>query len=276
MLKKICLVIGNPIAHSLSPLIHQTAYKALNIEEQYTYFAAQVKAESLQAAILGIRALNVKSVSVTIPHKETVLQYLDVIDPMAQKIGAVNTVVADDEGRLVGYNTDVIGVINPILRRTTLTGKKVLLLGAGGAARAAAFGFVKSGGLLTITNRTITKARSLASFLGVEVLAWEEREKAALNFDIIFNATSVGLNLKQGKNLEAPLNTFRSGQIVFDAVYNPYLTTFLSQALQAGAEIISGTEMFIEQAVQQILLYSGFEAPRDKMEQVLLEMLCKK
>ncbi|MGI6525010.1 MAG: shikimate dehydrogenase [Bdellovibrionota bacterium] len=272
-IKSICMVIGDPVSHSLGPLVHNAAYKALGIDDKFVYTAARVQQGDLSDAMKGVRVLGIRSLSCTLPLKHLVLQYLDEIDEEAKEIGAVNTVILED-GKLKGYNTDIDGVVQPFLKRTTLRDKKVLVLGAGGAARSAVFGFFKEGAKVTLTNRSFEKGEKLATEIGVDFFAWEERAARSPEYDLIFNATSLGFD---GNTLSAlDKSAFRKGQIVSDAVYNPYQTPFLQNAASAGAEIIYGTEMFIEQAAKQILLYAGLEPPRGVMEQALMEVLCKR
>ena len=271
--KKNCFVIGSPISHSFSPLVHNVALDALGLSESFSYSSLEVKKEDLEKTIADMRANNIYELSCTLPHKEAVVPFLDCVEGVAKAIGAVNTVI-NKNGELVGYNTDLAGVVEPFKKRLTLKGKKVLLLGAGGAAKAAAFGFVEEGCHLTITNRTFEKAEKLASETNAETLPWECREEEAKNFEIIFNATSLGFIESEFSPLTS--TAFTKNQIVCDAIYNPYDTQFLKNASLAGCEIIHGTEMFIEQAAQQILLYAGVEAPRKIMMDALMEKLCQR
>jgi len=260
----LCMVIGDPVAHSLSPLIHNAAYRAAGAADRFVFIAARVEAGRLRAALQGVRALGIRGVSCTLPHKEAVLAELDELDPLAQRIGAVNTVV-NAGGRLMGYNTDSDGVAAPLARRTPLAGKRVLILGAGGAARAAAFALSAQRAAVTLANRSLPRAQALAGEIGAAVLDWRERSSAH-EYDIVFNATSIGM-----RSAESPLarGDLRAGQIVFDAVYTPYDTALLRAARAAGAETVHGTEMFVEQAARQFLLYTGIEAPRAAMEDAL-------
>ncbi len=265
---KLCLVIGDPVAHSLSPLIHNAAYKFCGLADKFVFLAARVAKEDLKSAVSGIRSLGVRGVSCTIPHKQAVMAELDEIEPAARRIGAVNTVVNENE-QLLGCNTDVDGVVEPLSKRTSLRDKRVLVIGAGGAARAAVFGLSAAGAVVTVLNRTAEKGRALAEEAGADFLSWEAMS-AARDYDIIFNATPAGMGALKGVS---PLEgcEFRPSQIVFDAIYNPFETKLLQDAARAGAEVIRGTEMFIEQAARQFLLYTGMEAPRPQIEQVLLQ-----
>lgn len=259
---KICMVIGDPIEHSLSPQLHNAGYKALHIENDYVFVGCAVKSEHLEDFMKGVRAMNVRGISVTIPHKIAVMQYLDEIDETAKKIGAVNTIV-NDHGVLKGYNTDWIGVIKAIENLTKLKDKKVAVLGAGGAARAVIYGVTQKGAKAAVLNRTIEKAEELkehfdiTSYLLTEITTVKESE-------IIINITSVGMlpNIN-----ESPIakDLIKPSHIVLDAVYNPYETQLLKDAKEQGATIIHGTEMLLYQGAEQFALYTGKEAPIDTM-----------
>lgn len=267
---KICMVIGDPIEHSLSPQIHNAGYKKLDIDSDYVYVACNVKIENIADFIKGVRAMQIRGISCTIPHKIEVMKYLDEINEVADKIGAVNTIV-NDNGVLKGYNTDWLGVVIPLEKVTSLENKKVALIGAGGAARAAAYGVTQRGAKLIIYNRTIERAQELAKEFGGEAHSLDDIE-GIKNTDIIFNATSVGLPPEEN---ETPLSKelITSDHIVFDAIYVPYETRLLKEAKQQGATIIHGMEMLLQQAVVQFKLYTGYDAPEDVMRSVLLHQL---
>lgn len=265
---KLCLVISDPVEHSLGPQMHGAAFAHLGIDDQYHYAAALVKPEDLQQAVEGIRALNIRGVSVTVPHKTTVMKFLDEIDPTAEKIGAVNTIV-NDNGILKGYNTDWLGIVTALEKITTVTNKKIAVLGAGGAARAAVFGLKEQGGDVTIFNRTPKKAKELADEFDCGFASMDNAEQIKL-VDIIFNATSVGLHPNTG---ESPLaaDYITGNQIVFDAVYSPYETKLLNDAKKNGATVIHGLDMLLYQGVEQFKLYTGYNAPVDVMRNVLMK-----
>ena len=267
---KICMVIGDPIEHSLSPQMHNRGFEGLSIENEYVFVACNVKVENIADFMKGVKAMNIRGVSCTIPHKMEVLEYLDKIDNTAKAIGAVNTIV-NNNGVLKGYNTDWLGAIIPLEKITTLTSKKVALLGAGGAARAIAFGLMKKGAHVTIFNRTLDKAKALAKEFGCKAASLREIDTIK-NMDIIINATSVGLHPSVD---ETPFDKkfITSKHIVFDIIYAPFETRLLRDAKQQGATIIHGMEMLLEQAVAQFKLYTGMEAPRETMRDVLLENL---
>lgn len=267
---KLCMTIGDPASHSLSPLIHNAAYAALGIEGDFVYVACDVRPKDLAAFVAGARAMGIRGVSCTTPHKLAIMSLLDEIDEVAKAIGAVNTVV-NDNGRLKGYNTDYLGVIGPIEKLTPLKGKQVALLGAGGAARAAAYGLTRRGAKLTIYNRTLSKARSLADEFGAEARSLRDLAEVK-TMDIVVNATSVGLS---PNDQATPLNKsfITDKQIVFDAIYSPIETRLIREARQQGAQVVYGTEMLLRQGLAQFKLFTGREAPEDAMRQALLTAL---
>lgn len=270
---KICMVIGDPIEHSLSPQMHNAGYEKLRIDSEYVYVACNVRIENLSDFIKGARAMQIRGVSCTIPHKMEVIKYLDEIDIVAEKIGAVNTIV-NNNGVLKGYNTDWLGVIIPLEKMGLLKNKKIALLGAGGVARAVAYGVAKKGARLIIYNRTIDKAAELAKEFSGKARSLDAIEDVK-NVDIIINATSIGLHPNEN---ETPLDKelITSKQIVFDAIYVPYETRLLKDARQQGARIIHGMEMLLQQGIAQFKLYTNHDAPEETMRNVLLKHLKQK
>lgn len=263
---KLCMVIGDPVEHSLGPQKYNTAYQRLGIDDKFVYVACRVKISDIADFIKGVRAMGIRGVSCTMPHKAEVMKYLDKIDPVAGKIGAVNTVVNDD-GYLTGYNTDWLGATIPLERVASLRGKTVALLGAGGAARAIAYGVKECGAKLTIYNRTAGKARELAEAVGAGTGSIDNLD-AVRDMDIIINATSVGM---QPQTNATPLakQYIRQGHVVLDAVYVPYETRLLREARQQGATVIHGTEMLLHQGIAQFKLYTGQDVPEDMMRDIL-------
>lgn len=263
---KLCLVIGDPVEDSLSPQIHNAGYERLGIDADFVYVAARVRPEDLAAFIRAIKAIAIRGFGCKQPHKLAVMPHLDEIDEVARMIGAVNTVV-NDNGRLKGYNTDWIGIVAPLEAVTALKGKKVVLLGAGGAARAAAYGLVNKGAELTIYNRTLEKAQQLADQFGGQAHSLDDLA-AIKSMDIIVNTTSVGLPLA---NDETPLPqaSMNAKQIVFDAVYSSGDTRLLREAAQQGAQVIRGTEMLLHQGMEQFKLFTGRDAPEEAMRAAL-------
>jgi len=262
---KVCVIFGDPIAHTLSPAFHGAGYRALGIDDDYVFVAARVSASDLPKALSGARAMNLHAVTCTMPHKEAVIRLLDGVDEAAQRIGAVNSIV-NREGRFLGYNTDWIGIINSLKRRRAISGAKAVVIGAGGTARAAVFGLKSEGADVIILNRTPDRAEALGLSFGCSFgdLAQHEVVREA---DIVLQTTAVGLNDETATPLsEAP---FRKGQLVLDVVYRPKTTAFLKRAEECGAEIVRGEEVFVEQGIAQFELYTGLTPPRAPLEAVL-------
>ena len=261
---KINMVIGDPVEHSLSPQMHNAGYKALQIDDQFVYVACLVDVNNIEDFINGIRAMNIQGVSCTIPHKLAVIPYIDEIDKIAKKIGAVNTIVNDND-KLIGYNTDWIGSIEPLKKITSLKGKRVALLGAGGAARAAAFAVTNENAHLHIFNRTVENAKKIAEDFGGKASPLDMYEEIK-SCDIIINTTAIGLTDKTATPL--PKEYITNKHIVFDAVYG-HETQLLRDAKEQGAQIIDGTEMLLLQGMAQFKLFTGYDAPEETMREVL-------
>jgi shikimate dehydrogenase len=256
----LCLLLGDPVSHSLSPKMHNAAYKAADID--FTMVASRVKAENLKEALLGIRALSAKGLSVTMPHKVSIIPLLDRIDPTAGDIGAVNTVLNVD-GQLIGYNTDWLGILKPLERRIDLSGLSAAVLGAGGAAQAAVYALTKSGAQVTVLNRTVDKAKALATKFGAEFGELSPRVDTG-RYKVIINTTPLGMP----ENLDtAPLlqNQLTNHQIIFETIYSPRETRLLKFAREVGCQVIEGPEMFLEQGAAQFKIHTGADAPREIM-----------
>jgi shikimate dehydrogenase len=262
---KICCLIGDPVEHSLSPLIHNVAYQALGIN--YAYVSFRVK--DIKQAIEGIRGLGIRGASVTIPHKTTVLKYLDRLDPLAEKIGAVNTIVNDD-GVLTGYNTDGDGALQALEEVTTLSGKKAVLIGSGGAASAIAVGLKAKGVKLVVLNRTEAKANKLAKKVNASGFGSLNRLSEIASADILINATSVGMPPKTDQSIIFK-GLLHNRLTVFDIVYNPKETRLLIEARERGCNIVYGYKMFLYQAARQFELFTGLKAPLPAMESALTQ-----
>ncbi|MFC1691335.1 shikimate dehydrogenase [Nanoarchaeota archaeon] len=277
---KICAVIGDPIEHSMSPVIHNAAFHATKLD--FAYVAFQVT--NLNFAIMGMRALGIRGFSVTLPHKIDAMNYVDKLDPVAKNIGAINTIV-NDNGTLIGYNTDGDGALKAIEEKTKLDNKKILILGAGGAARAIALTIAmkRKPEQITILNREMKKAENLIRDVkkAVKINAKadhftdqnikDETSKA----DIIINTTPIGMSPR--KNL-TPIPNFwiPPGKVVFDIIYNPMETKLLNEAKEKGCKVISGIEMFINQAAEQFKLFTGKPAPKEIMRKTVLAELRQK
>ena len=266
---KIVGVIGNPVEHSLSPLMHNAAFSKLGMN--YVYLAFRVS--DVKGALDGMRALGIRGFNVTIPHKVEVMKYLDEVDGLAARIGAVNTVVNDD-GVLTGYNTDCSGAVGALLEKTKLKGKNVAILGAGGAARAVAFGALENGARVVVVNRTLEKGAELADdlnkhFNGRAAVGSMEQVK---DCDVLVNTTSVGMYPDAGKS-PVKKELLKKRMVVMDIVYNPVETRLLSDARDAGCVTISGVEMFVNQGALSFEMFTGKKAPKEVMRETVLNAL---
>ena len=249
-------VAGDPIEHSLSPVIMNTALRRENVNGVYV----ALHAKTLKDLIYCVCEIPLHGLSVTMPYKQTILEYLDNTDPHTAKIGACNTVVRGQEGKLFGFNTDIAGVVRPLEQRLTVEKAKVLVLGAGGAARAAVFGLKERGAEVWILNRTAAKAQKLARQAKARVLKRADLRKAA--FDVIINATPVGM----GNARDCPLKEDEiQAKVVFDMVYDPVETRLLQVARAKGIAVIPGVEMFVHQAARQFEIWTGKPAPAGDM-----------
>jgi len=261
---RVYAVVGDPIGHSLSPLMHNAAFAARGENAVYLPF----RVRQLDDFIEAVRAFGISGFSVTLPHKERVLDYLDGCDPLAAEIGAVNTVAVRGGNRLYGYNTDYAGVLRAIKRHVPLARSRVLLLGAGGSARAAAFALARSGAAVVIWARREEKARALARASGGEAISRTvlRREK----FDAIVNCTPVGMHPGGGSPLKSgELNA----RVVMDLIYRPRRTDLLKLAERRGIATISGVEMFLAQGAAQWEIWNKRRAPRDVMRRAVVAAL---
>ena len=276
---RLCAVIGNPVAHSLSPALHNAAFDALGLD--FVYVAFQV--EDLKSALGGMRALsNFRGMSVTIPHKIEAMKYVDEVAEVDRSIGSINTII-NDNGKLLGLGTDGPGALKALVdARTELEGKSVLMLGSGGAARAIAFTLARDSRLakLTILDIDESMLRGLSADLQAGTAARIESEaltdgslaRAMEHADVIINCTPIGMHPKEDASL-VPAGLFRPGQTVFDIVYTPLETKLLADARSRGLKVISGVEMFINQAVLQFRHFTGVDAPVEVMRRVVMERL---
>lgn len=259
------MVIGYPLTHSQSPFLHQAIYKELEIDN---VLLAQPHV-SLKALIQTIKTLSIELTAVTMPYKEQVIQYLDVCSPEVKALKAANTIIQRD-GKLYGYNTDIAGIAFALCK-FTVRNKKILVIGAGGAARAIGYFLKKHHAYIFWLNRTKEKAVTLANEFGSEVI--EKDDYIKQSFDIIINATSIGLYPDIHKS-PLPYDSFHSEQIVFDMIYNPVKTTFLKQAEIKRATIIYGLDMFIGQGLKQIELLTSKIYPPDRLDFLRKLLIC--
>ncbi len=262
---KVYGVAGNPIRSSLSPIMMNTAFRRETVNAVYL----ALQANKLSDLLKLVQEIPIQGFSVTMPLKEEIMAHLEKTDPLSAKIGACNTVLRAQDGKLYGFNTDVAGITGPLEKRLSLRGAKVLVLGAGGAARAAVFGLRDKGAEVFILNRTAETAQKLARQSGSKTIKKDAVAKTA--FDVIVNATPVGMTgIKAPQILEAKdLNT----KLVFDLVYNPLETPLLRLARQKGIPIITGIEMFVQQGARQFEIFTGKPAPEEEMLRVVIHSL---
>lgn len=264
-------VIGDPIDHSLSPNIHNAAFKELQMD--CTYIAYKIAKDELEEGVESLKKINISGFNVTIPHKIEIMKYLDKVSDECSLIGACNTVV-NENGSLKGYNTDMDGFLEPIRKKNIpIKNSTVLLLGAGGAARAILAGFAKEhASKITIVNRSIEKAKNLVQFakkIGIDAkhIPLDQVEDTAGDYKFVINATSVGL-----KNEPSPISTKTIGKntIVYDIVYMPMNTDLIKKSKDNGATIIYGYEMLLGQAARAFQIWHKIEAPYNAMKRAVL------
>ncbi len=269
-------VLGDPIAHSISPEMHNDAFRDNKMNAHYHAF--QVSSERLADAVKGMNALGVRGFNVTIPHKTAIMPYLDRIDPLAKVIGAVNTVKLED-GLFVGYNTDGRGFVNGLKESLSapLSSLNCLIIGAGGAARAIYYTLVEQGiGSITVCNRTVEKAEKLTEdhpdAEERRVIRLDEAEKGLQQYDLVINTTSIGMK-PDTEAMPIALDKLKASAFVSDIIYNPLETTFLKTARQKGAAIQNGLPMFIHQGAQAFEIWTGIKPDTSRMKRIVLEKL---
>ena len=263
----LCCLIGDPVAHSLSPLVHNHAYQTMGLN--YVYLAFRVK--DAGAAISGMRELGIRGMSVTIPHKTSALDYVDEISDTAREIGAVNTIV-NHNGKLKGFNTDYDAAIKALEEKTPLKGKKVVLVGAGATALTIAIALKVKSSHLTILNRTPRKAAVLAERVEAESSGGFDRFGEIAGADILINTTPLGM-WPAVNETAVPAKYLHPGLTVFDVNYHPGETRLLTETGKAGGQVVYGYKMFLYQAARQFELFTGETAPVTEMEKVLLKTL---
>ena len=276
---QVCAVIGNPVEHSLSPAIHNAAFEFLDLN--FIYVACPVK--DVKGALAGMRAIkNFRGMSVTIPHKIEVMKYVDEIATVDLNIGSINTVIHEQD-KLIGLGTDGTGALKALIESgVEIDGKNILVLGAGGAARAISFTLAQNTSLRELSILDIDEAQlrglkndletgtdaTVRSWLMNEKTLAEEVEKA----DIIIHCTPTGMHPNTDASLISP-ELFRPGQVVFDIVYTPFETKLLAGARSKGLKVIPGVEMFINQAALQFEQFTGIDAPVELMRRIVMENL---
>ncbi len=254
-------VAGNPIAHSFSPLMHNTAFRRENVNA----VMLPLKVRALDDLLTVVEELPLAGVAVTMPLKEEVLPYLANMDPLTARIGACNTLRTGADGKLYGFNTDVAGVVRPLEKRLRLKGARIVVIGAGGAARAAIFGLVDQGAEVFVVNRTHENAVALARQAKAKALKHEQFAKQ--HFDVLINSTPCGM---KGNKQPLPIaENELNASLVFDMVYNPLETPLLTLAHARGIPVVSGLEMFVQQGARQFEIWTGKPAPEAEMLRVV-------
>ncbi len=258
-------VIGNPVAHSLSPVMHNAGFRHTGHNGVYMAF----EVADLPGAVAGMRALDVHGCSITIPHKMAIMDLLDHVDPMARQIGAVNTIVNED-GRLTGFNSDSPGAMAALLEKTPVAHRHVAIIGAGGAARALAHGVKTHGGSLTVVNRSEEKGRRLADELEGDFCPLVDF--SGVGVDILINTTSVGMTPDTDR-MPVTHACLRPGLTLMDIVYNPLETKLIRAARDAGCKVVDGVAMFVHQGAIQFERWTGKKAPVQLMKRTVLDAL---
>jgi shikimate dehydrogenase len=273
---RVCGVIGDPIEHSLSPILHNAAFNSLNLG--YVFLAFKVKSAEVGNAISGMRALDIHGLNVSMPHKKAVINYLYEIDQTAKFLNAVNTIY-NKNGKLLGFNTDGVGALKALKENgANPAGKKVLLLGSGGAARAIAYALAQEADELVVLNRTVEQAKELASLLNrtfskkvvADSLTPSAIQENLRGCDILVNATSVGMKPNANQSVIAP-EWLKPNLAVMDIVYNPIETKLAKDAKSAGAKVVSGVEMLIYQGAASFEIWTGKSAPVEVMRKAALD-----
>ena len=276
---KVCAIFGNPVSHSMSPAIHNAAFRKLNLNYVYTAF----NVEDLKNAVDGVRALGIRGLSVTIPHKEAIIPLLDEVDDFAESIGAVNTVV-NDFGVLKGYNTDASGVLYALKDGgINLNLTNVVIIGSGGAARAAGFAVAMKGNIDSLDIIDPIKGKAAALAQSIKGKAGFSKVTGHILSDnllkdmidrpcLIINASPIGMH----PDIDAspvPVNMLNVSHRVFDIVYNPSETMLIKKANEAGAVTVTGDKMFLKQAQGQFILWTGLDAPFEIMRDEFLKAI---
>jgi shikimate dehydrogenase len=273
--KKLFAVLGDPIGHSMSPMMHNDLFSFYDINAHYLPF--QVKSDVLRDAVKGLRAIGAAGFNVTIPHKSTIIPFLDEVDELALSIGAVNTVVNED-GRLKGYNTDGLGFLTGLQSYIpSVTGQKVLIIGAGGAARAIYFTIAKNNPTkVDITNRTVEKALKLVEDCPFPVLSkaisLEDVRRNLGDYDLIIQTTMIGMSPEISQQ-PITLTNLNNLAIVCDIIYNPLETQFLQEAKRIGAKVQNGIDMFVYQGALAFERWTGIFPDVERMKKNVLEQL---
>ena len=260
-------IVGYPVGHSLSPLMHNTAFVDLNIPA--VFMAWEIEASRLPLFVDAVRTLGIRGCSVTIPHKIALIPLLDDVTERVRIMGAANTLFWRD-GKLCGENTDVLGFVAPLKALGPGADTEALVLGAGGAARAAVAGLQSLGvKKISISSRTFARAEELASAFGITAIPWEDRCRST---DILVNATPLGMRGKLEGETPFPASAFAGHGVAYDIVYTPFRTRFLQEAEAAGWRTISGLEMFLGQGEAQFALWTGQQLTENARQAVIAKL----
>ena len=258
-------VLGDPVSHSLSPVMHNQGLSDIGYNGVHLAF----RVKDIGKAVSGIKALDIKGVSITIPHKVSVIPFLDELDDAAEKIGAVNTII-NRQGVLTGYNSDCLGAVKAISEKTAIKDKDVVIIGAGGAARAIGFGIISEGGRVTVLNRTVDKGEKLARDLGSEFQHISNLNKTKCQ--ILINTTPVGM-IPDTDAIPVKSDDLEKSMVVMDVIYNPLKTRLIKEAERIGCMTIDGVSMFVYQGAFQFELLTGKQAPVEVMKKAVLNAL---
>jgi 3-dehydroquinate dehydratase / shikimate dehydrogenase len=262
---KVYGVAGNPIKHSLSPLMMNTAFRRETVNG--VFLALQTS--RISDLLTLVREVPISGLAVTMPLKEEILEHLERTDPLSEKVGACNTVVRSQDGKLYGFNTDVAAVVRPLERRLQLKDAKILVMGAGGAARAAVFGLKDKGAEVFVMNRTPETAQKLAR--QAKAKTFKREQLAKTNFDVIINATPAGMQGVKPHSLLEPKEL--NARLVFELVYNPLETPLIRMAREKNIPVVTGVEMFVHQGARQFEIWTGKPAPEEEMLRVVVHAL---
>ncbi len=262
---KICGIIGDPVKHSFSPLLHNTGYEKLDLN--YVYLPFEVKKEDLSSVLKVFKSINIKGLSVTMPHKINIIPLLDDIDTNAQIVGAVNTVV-NINNKFIGYNTDGYGAFAAIEEVCKPNLKKIGILGTGGAAKSIAYSFKDNP--LYIFNRTLENAKILANTLNCNYDTLDNFGE--YDIDIVINATPVGMSRLAN---QSPINPdyIKPNMVVMDTIYYPHKTLLIKKGVEKGCKIVYGYRMLLHQAIKQFELFTGVKAPFDVMDTKITDII---
>lgn len=258
-------VVGYPLCHTMSPIMHNTAFEVTGVNAIYLAFETR----DIDGCLKGIKALGIKGMSITLPYKSSVISLLDEVDGLAKKIGAVNTIV-NKGGHLVGYNTDAIGALKALEEKIELSCKTCLIIGAGGAARAIGFILKKNGVEVKVANRSTERGRALAHSLACPFIHIDQL--ANTGADLLIHTTPVGMT-PYNYQCVVPEHILKKGMAVMDIIYNPIETRLLTMARARGCLTINGLGMFIHQGAEQFRLWTGIEPPISAMKQAVKEAL---